>query len=97
MRQIVDALAPLPRDIVSDGYDVALEALSNQLPLQIHEYPSGSACWTWEIPDKWSCLGARLESVDGRCIFSTDDDPLHVVVTHGRATREAEATCEQSF
>ncbi len=79
MRQMVDALWRLPRHIVSDGYDAALEALATQVPMTIHEYPTGSEAWTWIIPEKWGVREAYLETMDGRRLFSTADHPLHVV------------------
>lgn len=79
MREMIDALWRLPRDIVSDGYDAALRALATQLPMTIHEYPSGSECWSWIIPEKWTCHEAYLETLDGRRLFSYADHPLHVV------------------
>ena len=51
MRQMVDALWRLPRHIVSDGYDAALRALATQVPMTIHEYPSGTEAWTWIEPE----------------------------------------------
>ena len=56
-------------DIVSDGYDVALQALATQLPMTIHEYPSGTECWTWIIPEQWTCHEAWVETIDGRRLF----------------------------
>jgi aminopeptidase-like protein/aminoglycoside N3'-acetyltransferase len=79
IEQMVRALWYLPRDIVSDGYDAALEALSKQVPMAIHEYPTGTECFTWIIPEKWTCHEAYLETMDGRRIFSYNDNPLHVV------------------
>jgi aminopeptidase-like protein len=79
MRELIDALWRLPRDLVSDGYDRALAALAAQVPMTIHEYPSGRECWTWIIPNAWNCRAARLETLDGRRLFSTEDHPLHVV------------------
>jgi aminopeptidase-like protein/aminoglycoside N3'-acetyltransferase len=77
--QLIDGLWQLPRDLISDGYDAALDALAKQLPMTIHEYPSGTECWTWLIPEKWTCHEAYLETLDGRRIFSYADNPLHVV------------------
>ena len=79
MSETISALWQLPRDIVSDGYDTALEALATQLPIHIHEYPTGTECWTWLIPEKWTCRDARLETLDGRTLFAYRDNPLHVV------------------
>src|SRR5690606_18102519 len=63
---IVRTLAPVRRDIVSDGYDAALEALAGLVPMQVHEYPSGTECFTWTVPEKWTCREAWLETLDGR-------------------------------
>lgn len=79
MATMVDALWRLPRDIVSDGYDAALEALATQLPMTIHEYPSGESAWSWIIPEAWTCHEAWLETLDGQRLFSYADNPLHVV------------------
>jgi aminopeptidase-like protein/aminoglycoside N3'-acetyltransferase len=79
MEELISELWRLPRDIVSDGYDTALHALSTQAPMTIHEYPSGTECWTWLVPEKWTCQEAWLETLDGRRLFSYEDSPLHVV------------------
>jgi len=47
--------------------------------MTIHEFPSGTECWTWIVPEKWTCQEAYLETLDGRRLFSTADHPLHVV------------------
>ena len=77
--EMVDGLWSLPRHIISDGYDVALEALADQLPMTIHQYPSGMECWSWLVPEKWTCHEAYLERLNGELLFSYADNPLHVV------------------
>lgn len=79
MVQMIDALWRLPRHIVSDGFDTALRALGTQLPMAIREYPTGTECWSWIVPEKWTCHEAYLETLDGRRLFSAADHPLHVV------------------
>jgi aminopeptidase-like protein/aminoglycoside N3'-acetyltransferase len=79
MEELIWALWRLPRDIVSDGYDRALGALSTQVPMTVHEYPTGTECWTWIVPEKWTCQEAWLETLDGNRLFSYADNPLHVV------------------
>lgn len=79
MEELISALWRLPRDIVSDGYDTALHALSTQVPMAVHEYPAGTECWTWLVPEKWTCREAFLETIDGHRLFSYGDNPLHVV------------------
>ena len=79
MGDIVDTLWRLPRDIISDGYDAALRALGDVLPMTVHEFPSGTECWSWIVPEKWTCHEAYLETLAGRRVFSYADHPLHVV------------------
>jgi aminopeptidase-like protein/aminoglycoside N3'-acetyltransferase len=79
MEELISALWRLPRDILSDGYDAALRALSTQVPMAVHEYPTGTECWSWLVPEKWTCQEAWLETLDGRRLFSYEDSPLHVV------------------
>jgi aminopeptidase-like protein/aminoglycoside N3'-acetyltransferase len=79
MEDLISALWRLPRDIVSDGYDAALYALSTQVPMKLHEYPTGTECWTWLVPERWTCKEAMLETIDGHRLFSYADNPLHVV------------------
>lgn len=80
--QIIEKLWRLPRDLVSDGFDTALAAIGRlgpELPMTVHEFPSGTECFTWLVPEKWSCEEAYLETMDGRRVFSHADQPLHVV------------------
>jgi len=79
MRQMIDALWRLPRDIVSPGYDAALRALATQAPMTIHEFPTGLECWSWIVPEKWTCHEAYLETLDGERLVDVADHPLHVV------------------
>jgi aminopeptidase-like protein len=79
MMKLVHELWYLKRDIVSDGFDDALSRLSRELPMTIHEYPTGTPCWTWKIPEKWTCDEAFIESLDGRRIIDVKNHPLHIV------------------
>jgi aminopeptidase-like protein/aminoglycoside N3'-acetyltransferase len=77
--EVLETLWRLPRDIVSDGYDAAIQALAQQLPMTIHEYPTGTHCWSWLVPEKWTCREAYLETLNGGRLFSYADNPLHVM------------------
>lgn len=78
MEEMLQTLWPLPRDLVSDGYDAALDALARQVPMTVHEYPTGTSCWDWLVPEKWTCEEAYIETIDGERILSYEDNPLHV-------------------
>lgn len=79
MLNLIHSLWLLKRDIVSDDFDRALYRLADEVPMTIHEYPSGEPCWTWRVPEKWTCHEAYLETLDGRRLLDYADHPLHVV------------------
>ncbi len=67
------------RDIISDGFDESLEYISKIIPLKIHEIPTGTKCWTWTVPEKWSVKEAYIEDMEGKRFLDIKDHPLHVV------------------
>jgi len=81
MYELIQELWFLQRNLVSDDYDRALYRLAQELDgrMIIHEYPSGEPCWTWRVPEKWSCDEAYLETLDGRRLIDVAQHPLHVV------------------
>jgi aminopeptidase-like protein len=92
MLDLIHELWFLKRDLVSDGFDQALYRLAQEVPMQVHEYPTGEACWTWRVPEKWTCHKAFLETIDGQRLLDYGDHPLHVVSYslpfEGEVTRE---------
>ena len=78
LTHLLAKIAPCRRDLVSDGYDQALDLLAQEIPLTIKKFPSGTKCDTWTIPPKWTCRSAKLLSPSGRLIFSDQDTPLRV-------------------
>lgn len=79
MLSLINELWYLPRHIVSDGFDRALERLAQLAPLTIQRYPSGLPVWTWRVPEKWTCDEAVLETLAGQRLIDLADHPLHVV------------------
>ncbi|MCC7129111.1 MAG: DUF4910 domain-containing protein [Anaerolineae bacterium] len=81
MLDLIYELWFLRRDLISDGYDFALKRLVAETAgkMIVHEYPTGEPCWTWRVPEKWTCSAAYLETLDGRRLIDAADHPLHVV------------------
>ena len=84
MIDLIDELWKLKRDIVSDDFDKALYRLAQEFEnsyggMKIHSYPTGEPCWTWKVPEKWTCREAYLETLNGERIIDYADHPLHVV------------------
>lgn len=79
IKKYAERVWKLRRDLVSDGFDEALRILSEWVPLEICAYPSRSECFTWIVPDKWTCHRAELRDPRGNVLFSDRDHPLHCV------------------
>lgn len=79
MLDLIHELWFLKRDLVSDDFDHALNRLAQEVPMQIHTFPSGEPAWTWRIPEKWTCHEAYLETEAGQRLLDYADHPLHVV------------------
>lgn len=77
MIELLRQIYPLNRSLVSDGYDEALRILDDRVGLNIHAYPSGTRCWTWRIPQKWTVHEAYIEA-EGQRIVDVADHPLHL-------------------
>ncbi len=75
---LIRELAPLRRDLVSEGYDDALDRLCRRFPITRHMYATGEQCWTWRVPEKWICDEAWIESAAGERLIDQTRHPLHV-------------------
>ncbi|NQU58290.1 MAG: DUF4910 domain-containing protein [Rhodospirillales bacterium] len=76
--QNLETLLALPRDTVSDGMDATLEALGHHHEITVHEYPSGTNCYDWVVPEKWACHAGQLIGSDGKILLDYDKDHLSV-------------------
>jgi aminopeptidase-like protein len=79
MMELIDELWFLPRHLISEEYDRALNRLTQEFPMKIHEVPTGTRAWTWTVPEAWSCSEAYLENKSGKRVLDLADHPLHVV------------------
>jgi aminopeptidase-like protein len=79
MRDIIEKLWMKRRDIVSDGFDESLEFLVGKLPgMKICSIPSGTKCWTWNVPEKWIVRDAYIKDEENK-ILDAMQHPLHVI------------------
>lgn len=79
MNKLIEDIWFKRRDIISDGFDESLVYISKIIPLKIHEIPTGTKCWTWTVPEKWSVKEAYIEDMEGKRLVDIQDHPLHVL------------------
>ena len=82
MLAFMQTIGDMPRHMVSDGYDQAMDLILQRAKdagfmTVRHEYPSGHDCGTWIVPQKWTLRSARLMEKDGTVLFDSADNGLH--------------------
>jgi aminopeptidase-like protein len=79
MEEYFDRLWPLCRSITGNGLRDSLKILQEIIPLQLHEVPSGTKVFDWEVPEEWNIQDAYIITPDGKKIADFKKSNLHVV------------------
>lgn len=78
--RLVSRLFPINRSLTGNGVRETLEIIREVAPqLNIHEIPSGTKVFDWEVPDEWNVREAWLEDPDGNRIADFRNHNLHLV------------------
>ena len=67
-----DKLWPICRSITGNGVRETLRIISEIIPLNIHEVPSGTKVFDWEVPKEWNITDAYVLSPDGEKVIDGD-------------------------
>ncbi len=79
MHALIRELYPIGRSITGPGLRATIRRLSNIVPLEIKEVPSGTRVFDWTVPDEWSIEDAYIEHESGRRFANLRESNLHVV------------------
>jgi aminopeptidase-like protein len=74
-----DRLWPICRSITGNGLRESLRILQELLPLEIHEVPTGTQVFDWQVPEEWAIREAWIETPDGQRICDFKSNNLHVL------------------
>jgi aminopeptidase-like protein len=70
---------PICRSITGDGVRKTLHLLAKGIPMQIHEVPTGTQVFDWQVPLEWNIEGAAVTGPDGRRVIDFSCHNLHIV------------------
>jgi aminopeptidase-like protein len=80
MHELCHELFPICRSLTGKGFRDSLSILQKQIPdLKVHEIPSGTKCFDWDIPLEWNINDAYVMNSDGVKIIDFKESNLHVV------------------
>jgi aminopeptidase-like protein len=79
MHDLAADLFPLPRSITGDGVRATLARLGQEIPLEVHEVPTGTPVLDWTVPDEWNVREAWIAAPDGTRVVDYADSNLHLV------------------
>ena len=79
MHAFIERLYPICRSITGDGVRRTLSAISERLPLDVVEVPTGTPAFDWEVPREWNIRDAWIADDTGRRVVDFRQSNLHVV------------------
>jgi aminopeptidase-like protein len=79
MHALVAELYPICRSITGRGFRQTLRRLQEEIPLEVHEVPSGTRVLDWTVPKEWNIRDAYIKNSRGERVVDFRASNLHVV------------------
>jgi aminopeptidase-like protein len=79
MHELAAVLYPICRSITGDGVRRTLDLLQREIPLALHEIPTGTPVFDWTVPKEWNIRDAWVKDPEGRKVVDFERSSLHVL------------------
>jgi aminopeptidase-like protein len=79
MYQLMAELYPICRSITGNGLRESLRIIQKHIPLELHEVPTGTPVFDWNVPKEWNIRDAYVKGPNGEKIIDFKRSSLHVV------------------
>ncbi len=79
MHALATELFPICRSITGDGLRTTLRRIQKEIPITLHEVPSGTTVLDWTVPDEWNIGDAWIKNSRGQRVIDFQQSNLHVV------------------
>src|SRR5215467_303237 len=75
---LMQELYPICRSITGDGFRQTLARLQTEIPIEVHEVPSGTKVFDWTVPKEWNIRDAYIKNVGDQRVVDFLEHNLHV-------------------
>ncbi len=79
MHHLIAELYPICRSITGHGVRETLRVLAREVPLVVHEVPSGTPVFDWTVPNEWNIRDAYVKDSRGERVIDFQQSNLHVM------------------
>lgn len=79
MYELMSQLYPICRSITGDGVRQSLRLLQQQIPLTLHEVPTGTPVFDWTVPKEWNIRDAYVKNAHGEKVIDFQQSTLHIL------------------
>jgi aminopeptidase-like protein len=76
---LIRDLYPICRSITGEGFRETLARIRKEIPLDVHEVPSGTQVFDWTVPKEWNIRDAYVKNTRGERIIDFRRHNLHIV------------------
>ncbi len=70
---------PICRSITGNGVRETLSILAEHIPIEVHEVPTGTQVFDWEVPREWNIKDAYIKNERGERVVDFRASNLHVL------------------
>lgn len=79
MHALIRELYPICRSITGDGLRATLRRIAADIPLTLHEVPTGTPVLDWTVPREWNIRDAYVANARGERVIDFRRSNLHVL------------------
>lgn len=79
IHSLISELYPICRSITGSGLRQTLARLKQEIPLELHEVPSGTQVFDWTVPREWNIRDAFVKNSRGERVIDFRRHTLHLM------------------
>jgi aminopeptidase-like protein len=79
MHQLISEIFPFCRSITGNGVRQTLRRIQQDIPLHVHEVPSGTKVFDWTVPREWNVQDAYVRDSTGEKVIDFGRSNLHIL------------------